>query len=190
MLRSPNCRNVKSASAYDLARGVAKGVLSPAGHVQDSNKPMTTVMGVTTEQICAVLTFFRLPKSRLTLNMLPADENAARRFKTNMAIQSVTHPLNPLFRAIVGVRTDTRLPSVTAATPAASHHIRVAAADSVIAAVTREVREPIDDSQCPAGTQDAIEQLEAASADARQLAHAPFAVTTDYLRPVSWSGFQ
>jgi hypothetical protein len=50
--------------------------------------------------------------------------------------------------------------------------------------------EPIDDSQCPAGTQDAIEQLEAASADARQLARDPFATTTDYLQPVSWAGFQ
>ena len=134
--------------------------------------------------------FFSFLKSPLTLNMLPADENAARRFKTNMAIQSVTHPLNPLFRAIVGVRADSRLASVVVATPAASHHIRVAAADTVIAAGSKEVREPIDDSQCPAGTKDAIEQLEAASADARQLAHSPFTVTTDYLRPVSWSGFQ
>jgi hypothetical protein len=153
---------------------------------------VTTVTGVTTvNHLLLTLTFrYQTPFSPPTCS--GADVNAARLFKTNMAIQSTGHPLHPLFQAMVGGRPDERLgapPTTTTFTAPWQHH-RIAAADAVIAAGAKVLREPIDDSQCPASTKDAIDQLEAASTDARQLARDPFAAQTDYLQPVSWAGLE
>ena len=93
---------------------------------------------------------------------------------------------------MVGGRPDERHgapPTITTFTAPRQHH-RIAAADAVIADGAKVLREPIDDSQCPASTKDAIDQLEAASADARQLARDPFAAQTNYLQPVSWVGLE
>ena len=115
---------------------------------------MTTVTGVTTvNHLLLTLTFrYQTPFSPPTCS--GADVNAARLFKTNMAIQSTGHPLHPLFQAMVGGRPDERLgapPTTTTFTAPWQHH-RIAAADAVIAAGAKVLREPIDDSQCPAST--------------------------------------
>ena len=97
-----------------------------------------------------------------------------------------------LLLAVNGVRKEhsSKTKASTTQTSQIDRNRRIAAANSAIMSAANTLPEPIDDSQCPDGTQDAIEQLEAASADARQLAREPFAATADYLQPVSWAGFQ
>ena len=124
--------------------------------------------------------------------LLTSDDQAKQRILHSLALQATDHPLHILLRAVAGPAGSRMIPVMapTAATSSIHRNRRISAANTAVLLASKILPEPIDDSQCPAGTQDATEQLEAASAHARQMAREPFEATADYLQPVSWAGFE